>query len=390
MKDEDNKKLGDNKKPEDNSKPRTKQDFSIDDFIPSQDSLNSDYLNEKYNESWDSVNEQLKRKLVIAFLGTASSGKTSGIKALFNIDFGYIHPIPGSTTEVKVVEIQDNVYLVDAPGFGDINQKVSQKAKEACELVDIFVYVINSEGGYKTQEKDDYTRIVSLGKEVLVVMNKIDLLRDHQREHFLEDQRTKMGVKPENYIPVAFDPLPQISEHPINIKAVQEWIQAKLEIAGKDLLFAKIVRDKDAACDKWIKGACVSAGMIGALPIPGTDFIPLTAVQSAMIAKITKLYDHSVTKEDAVGFIGQAMAGQLGKQIFRVILTILKSTGWFPLIGWAATALVSSLAATMAISITYGLGKAAQAYYKNDMNIPIIDIQRIFADSFNEKRLEQE
>lgn len=41
------------------------------------------------------------KNLVIAFLGTASSGKTTGIKALFDVDFGDISPIPGSTTDVK-------------------------------------------------------------------------------------------------------------------------------------------------------------------------------------------------------------------------------------------------------------------------------------------------
>ena len=220
-----------------------KEDFNIEDYIPTEDSISKGYDNKKFHEEWDKVNEQLDKDLVIAFLGTASSGKTTGIKTLFDVDFGDISPIPGSTMEVKVEKINENVYLVDAPGFGDIQEKISQKAKELCEKVDIFIYVLNAEGGYKIQEKEDYQNILKYNREVLLVLNKIDLLRPHQKEGFIEDQRKKMGVEPENFVEVAFDPLS--SSSPINADKVQNWIQNTLEQKGKDLLFAKVARQKD-------------------------------------------------------------------------------------------------------------------------------------------------
>lgn len=359
-----------------------KKDFNIEDYIPTNDSVNQDYDNQKFHKAWDEINEQIEKNLVIAFLGTVSSGKTSGIKTLFGIDLGNISAIPGSTKEVKVVNISKNVHIVDAPGFGDISEKVAQKAKDICEKIDIFVYILNAEGGYKIQEKEDYQNLVSYNKEVLVVLNKIDLKRPHEKSKFIEDQRNQMGVKAENFISAAFNPFPQISVEPINVDVVQDWIQDTLERKGKDLLFAKVARQKDKICEKWIKLACISAVGIGAIPVPGADYGPLTALQAGLIAKIAHTYDCSLSKKDTKEFIVAMFVAQAGKQVFKLILTSLKGVGWFPgglLFGVAA----SALAATIAAGTTYGLGKAAQAYYKSGMQKPITEIQNIFLDSYN-------
>ncbi len=356
-------------------------DFNEEDYIPTEKSLKSGYDNPEFEKAWSSASEELEKELVIGFIGTASSGKTSGIKALFDIDLGNIHPIPGTTKDVKIVPIEKNVYLVDAPGFGDIRKETSQKAKEVCDKVDVFVYVLNAEGGYKIQEKEDYQKLVSYNREVLVVFNKIDLIRSHQREDFQNDQREKMEVKPQNFIPAAFDPLPEISKEPINIDAITNWIWNTLKEKGKDLLFSKIMRNKDKVADKYIVLATAAATATGALPIPGSDIIPLTGIQVAMIAKIAIVYGHSPEKEDIIALISQTMAGQTGKQIFRYIITILKGLGWLG--GPFLEGAIIAAAAVIAASITFALGKAAQAYYKSGMTMPPEEIQQLFKQFFD-------
>jgi|SRR5271157_839405 len=359
-------------------------DFNADDH-----DFRRDYENPEFSKAWDSVKDQLKQKLVIAFLGTASSGKTSGIKALFDIDLGNIHPIPGSTTQVKVFQVEDNVFVADAPGFGDIQKDISQKAKDVCNDVDIFVYILNAEGGYKQPEKDDYQSLRSYKRPALVVLNKIDLLRDHQKAEFIEDQREKMGVEPENFIPASFDPHPAISRHPINLDKVEFWISDTLKKKGKDLLFAKYAREKDKICRQWIRVASAAAAGIGALPIPGSDFIPLTALQGALMAKIAYLYGHSISKEDAVALIAQLFATGAGRQIFRLILTSLKAVGWIPGAGWLMQVAISAAAASLAASLTWALGISAQAYYRSGMQIPIADLQDVFRKAYDEYPLIQ-
>jgi GTPase Era involved in 16S rRNA processing/ankyrin repeat protein len=186
------------------------------------------------------MNEKLEQNLVISFIGTVSSGKTSAIKALFDVNFGDISPIAGSTISVKTAKVENNVYIVDAPGFGDFRDEVSLQAKKICKETDIFVYIINAEGGYKEQEKRDYEEMLSFGKDVLVVLNKIDLIRKKDLNNFVEDLKTKLNINDENFIVAAFNPLHKISKIPINVDKIINWLDDKLSKSGKDLLLAKL------------------------------------------------------------------------------------------------------------------------------------------------------
>jgi hypothetical protein len=67
----------------------------------------------------------------------------------------------------------------------------------------------------------------------LVVVNKIDTLRERDRERFLADVATKLGVSPETVVGVAFDPLPQLSPRPIGVERVTGWLADQLRARGK-------------------------------------------------------------------------------------------------------------------------------------------------------------
>ena len=321
-------------------------------------------IEQEYDTVYNEVQEKLDQNLVITFLGTASSGKTSAIKALFDVDLGDISPIAGSTKNVKIIPITDHVYIADAPGFGDIQNEVSQKAKEICDKTDIFIYIINAEGGYKQQEKEDYENLISKNENVLVVLNKIDLIREEEKEVFISDIKEKMHVDDENFIVASFNPLPQIYEEPINVDMVRDWILNRLEKKGKELLLIKIVRGKDKIVDKWILGASISAAAIGLLPIPGSDIIPLTSLQIGLILKIAHIYGYDISKEKAKALITATLSGQIGKTVFRQIVKIIPGLG-------------SMAGATVAGIFTFAIGKTMQKYFKSGMSIPIEDLGKM-------------
>lgn len=321
-------------------------------------------IEETFDEEYETLRDEINQNLVIAFIGTASSGKTSAIKALFDVDLGDISPIAGSTKNVKAFPISKNVYIVDAPGFGDIRKEISDKAKELFDEADIFIYVINAEGGYKEQEKKDYEELVKTGKDILVVLNKIDLIREKDLDIFVNDLKTKMGVSDENLILAAFDPLPQISKEPINVDKIQEWIFNEVKVRGKDILLAKIIRGKDQIVNEWIWRASIAAAVIGVLPIPGSDIIPLTALQIGLILKIAHVYGYDISKEKAKALLTATLAGQVGKTVFRQLIKFIP--------GWG-----SAVGAITAGSFTYAIGKAMQKYFKSGMEIPIEDLSKI-------------
>ena len=320
----------------------------------------------------------LSRQLVVAFLGSASSGKDSAIRALFGIDFGQIDPIPGSTDTVRVsaLDAQRRVLVVNAPGFGDVRSEVDQRAREILDRVDIVVYVVNAEGGATVDERNDLDEIRRLGRPVLVCLNKIDLIRPHQREEFIHTTLAQLRVRREEAVVTAFDPLPALSPRPIGVDETIRWIHTQLADQGKDLLFAKHLRNKAAACQAVIMAAAKKAAVAGALPIPGADITATTAIQVKLISDIAMIHDKQMDKDMILFVLGEILAGS-SKGFVRWGLNALKGAGWIPG-GQVAALATSALGATIASGSTYGVGKAAVLFMQRDMKLTGAQLQTVF------------
>ncbi len=308
------------------------------------------------------IHSALQQKLAVAFTGSASSGKDSAIRALFGIDFGQIDPIPGSTEHVRVapVDAEGNVFVVNTPGFGDVRKEVDQRAREILEQIDLVVYVLNCDGGATIDERRDLDQIRALGRPTLVCLNKIDLIRPHQREMFVDATLRQLGTDPKDAVVTAFDPIPALSDEPVGVDEVITWIHGHLEANGKALLFAKSLRNKAAACDAIIASAAKRAAIAGAIPLPGADMTALTAVQVKLISDIAAVFGRKLEKDIVMFILAEVLAGS-SKGFVRWALEAAKGAGWIPG-GQIVTVATSALGASIAAGTTYGVGKAAVAF----------------------------
>lgn len=324
------------------------------------------------------LQDALQQHLTVAFLGSASAGKDSAIKALFDIDFGDVSPIPGSTDRIKVAPLdkEGQVLLVNAPGFGDIRAEVDAAARKALDTLDIVVYVVNCEGGATIDERKDLDAIKALGRPVLVCLNKIDLIRQHQRAEFVAATLEQLGCDPKEAVVCAFDPLPQLSEEPIGVGAVIDWIWRQLEQSGKDLLFAKNLRNKAAACEPILNAAARNASLAGALPIPGADLAAVTAVQVKMIRDVAEVFGAPVDKDVAMFIIGEVLAGSM-RGFVRWGITAMKAAGWIPGTQLAEGAILA-VSAIVAGGTTYGVGKAAVSFFQSGRNLKGDELRLLF------------
>lgn len=180
---------------------------------------------------------QLSRhRITVGVVGSPSCGKDAGIKAVFGIDSGNIHPVAGSTSTVQITRLPgaSALYVVNTPGLGDVVEDVTERARQVLELIDVYIYVVNAQGGVQQREKTDYEAVVSRGRPVLAVVNKIDTLRESERERYLADARLKLGAPEDAFLAAAFDPLPALSEEPIGVLAIRGWLREALVDLGKD------------------------------------------------------------------------------------------------------------------------------------------------------------
>lgn len=331
-----------------------------------------------WSQSEGELSKALSERVTVAFLGSASAGKDSGIRALFGIDFGEISPIPGSTDHIRVapLDAEGRVLIVNAPGFGDIRAAVDAAAREALDQLDVVVYVLNAEGGATIDEKHDLDAIRARGKPVLVCLNKIDLIRPHQRAEFVTATLAQLGVDRKDAVEVAFDPLPALSEEPIGVEAVYAWISEQLETNGKGLLLAKQLRNKAMACEPLIAQAARRASLAGAIPVPGADLAVVTAIQVKLIRDIAEVFGIPVDKDVAIFIIGEVLSGGM-RGFVRWGAEALKAAGWIPG-GQLVEGAILAVGAAVAGGTTYGVGKAAVAWFQSGRTIESDALRTVF------------
>lgn len=183
------------------------------------------------------LRSRVRRRVTIGVVGSPSSGKDAALAAIFGMQTGNVSPVAGSTRAVEIHRLDGPaaLFLVNTPGLGDVTEEVTEQAREVLDHIDVYVYVLNAQGGVQEREKSDYDAVVDTGRPVLAVVNKIDTIREDQRRRYLSDARAKLGAPEGAFLPAAFDPLPQLSDAPIGVPAVRQWIADTLAAHGKDV-----------------------------------------------------------------------------------------------------------------------------------------------------------
>jgi len=142
----------------------------------------------------------------IAFAGKSNVGKSSLINALMNRkSYARTSQTPGKTQTINFYNINDQMYLVDLPGYG--YAKVSQKEKEqwgklierylhdSRQLKVVFLLIdIRHEPG--NHDKVMYNWVVEQGYQPVIIATKLDKLKRSQ-----VDKHMKMVKQGLNLIP---------------------------------------------------------------------------------------------------------------------------------------------------------------------------------------------
>ncbi len=182
------------------------------------------------------IRQRVLHRVTIGVVGSPSTGKDAAIKALFGIDTGNVSPVAGSTKEVTIQRLPGAtaLFVVNTPGLGDVMEHVTEEARQVLDHIDLYLYLVNAEGGVQARELADYRRCVATGKPVLALVNKVDVLRPRDKDRYLADARQKLGAPADAFLAVAVDPLPQLAPGPIGLEDVHAWMSRALEALGKD------------------------------------------------------------------------------------------------------------------------------------------------------------
>ena len=146
----------------------------------------------------------------VAFAGKSNVGKSSLINALMNRkSYARISATPGKTQTINFYNINDEMYLVDLPGYG--YARVSEKEKEqwgrmierylhqSKQLRAVFL-LIDIRHAPSANDKMMYDWILSQGYQPIIIATKLDKLKRSQVQKQVKVVRQGLGLSKDSIL----------------------------------------------------------------------------------------------------------------------------------------------------------------------------------------------
>lgn len=142
----------------------------------------------------------------VAFAGKSNVGKSSLINALMNRkSYARISATPGKTQTINFYNINEELYLVDLPGYGYAKVSEAEKARwgkmierylnNSSQLKAVFL-LIDIRHAPSANDKLMYDWIVEQGYEPIIIATKLDKIKRSQVQKQLKLLREGLEVLP--------------------------------------------------------------------------------------------------------------------------------------------------------------------------------------------------
>ncbi len=187
--------------------------------------------------------------------------------------------------------------LVETPGLAEyLGYEKASQLPEDLDRANLILLLLD--GRYEVSEATHVMleRLKGRGTPVLVVLNKCDLIRNPS-ETARNVQKT-LGQRT-----VAVSALRRRSIHPLFRAIVASNDSALYPLAIGFPGF------RGTICRGIVTQASIACALVGAIPIPVSDLLPMTAIQTSMFLKIARAYGHHLDRRRARELIPMLLSG---------------------------------------------------------------------------------
>ena len=265
----------------DDFKYRVKQ---VIDSLPAE-AENLDRVLELVRKQWEEL--QSDEQFQVAVAGLPRAGKSSLVKTITARQSESSQPI---FVPVNLSGLQEFV------GY-ETNQGLPPELDQA----DLILLVLDGRFELSESTRDLHRNLQNCRKPLLVVLNKIDLA-DNPGEAMKAAKRL-LGT----------------SVFPASIKkpgTLGRLLKAIVASHPRSLyvLTRSLPDFRRSICDATITQAALAGGLVGAIPIPVGDLLPLAAIQTAMLLKIARAFGYPLSYHRAREIIPMLAAGVLVRE----------------------------------------------------------------------------
>jgi small GTP-binding protein len=282
----------------------------------------------------------------VAIVGPANVGKSTLYNQLVRSGEprAAVSAIPGTTREARAADT--GVFtVVDTPGAdleGAAGEEQRERALAASRSADLLVILFDAAHGVRVAERRLLQDLLSLGRPAVIGLNKIDLVRG-ERSAVLGKAAAALGVPAEDIHPVSAKSGAGVEGLLLAVARAEPGILATL---GEALPAYRRVFARAS-----IGRAASTAAAIAVTPLPIMDFIPLIAVQSALVLGLARIYAYRLSPARARELLFTFGVGLLARNLFYEVMRLGGPPGWL-------------VAAAVAAGTTTALGYAAQAWFE--------------------------
>lgn len=303
----------------------------------------------------------------VAFFGEISTGKSRLIQALLPELEIRSDVRAGTTREIHHYDWQspggDHLLVSDMPGTGEVDGSLDQLAVEEAQRAHIVVYV--TDGDLNRQQHAAVTRLLELGKPMLLALNKTDrytsmelqqisdrltsLLQDRSNADLVlvsaagtrrvvrqladgtEQVETRTVAPRVNELGVALQRL--IDNDPDMLARLRDSATFVLAASQLDTALAESRREKaDALVDSYALKAVV--GALAAIT-PGSDLVIQGWLGTQLVRELTALYDTKPGKVD-IELLLQLVQEHVGRSHTLILAVAGNGLKAFPGLGTLA------------------------------------------------------
>jgi GTP-binding protein Era len=281
----------------------------------------------------------------IAIVGPVNVGKST----LYNLfvrkkgDRAQVSAVPGTTRQAQLADA-GLFTAIDTPGAdeaGPIGQEERAKALEAARQADLLLVVFDATHGIRPPEQALLGDLAEMGKPMIVALNKMDVV-GRERAGVIGKAAATLGLSAEQVIPISAKDGSGVERLLVSIAKTEPGIVAALGEALPEYRWklAQAVMGRAAS----------TAAAIAVTPLPIVDFVPLIAVQSALVLSIARIYAYRITPARARELIATFGLGILGRTLFYELAKFGGPPAWL-------------VAAAVAGGTTIAMGTAAAVWF---------------------------
>jgi small GTP-binding protein len=279
-------------------------------------------------------------KRSIAIVGPANVGKSTLYNQLIfrKEDEAEVSPVPGTTRENQ--EADTGLFrLIDTPGadaVGEVGERERRIALEAVERADFIVIMFEATRGVKRYERDLFDTLVGYNKPFIVVLNKIDLVPKADHDQVLESAARNLRLEPSQIIGT-------VATEGTNVGRV---ILAIVKLEPELLAAIAEAMPEYQARLAWqrIVPAASAAGVVGLIPLPFVDLLPLLGIQTGLVLSIARIYGFKINLARAKELVATFGVGMIARTVYQQLSKMLGVAGWV---------LSASIAAATNVTIGY-------------------------------------